>query len=142
MKPIEYAEASPQVRVLAHHAPDELAPIVLHHGQHRPLVDAEIVAGHPAEARDVATVPEGDIEEEGPVERVDKAVLRVDVPAEAAVHVEGRRDDQLGRKRHGRHHRRWRKRAVVGLAGGIDAAGRVTAKRATATGVNRCSSTS
>src|SRR4029450_10602242 len=123
-------EAAPQVRVLAHHAPDELGPIGLHHGEHRPLVDTEIVAGHPAEARDVATMPEGDIEEEAPVERVDKAVLRVNVPAEAAVQAEGRRHNQLWPKRHGRHHRRWRKRAVVGLAGGIDAAGHVTAKRA------------
>src|SRR4029450_11444514 len=39
-------QAPPQVRFLAHPPPDELAPIVLHHGQHRPLVDAEIVAGH------------------------------------------------------------------------------------------------
>src|SRR5262245_13884905 len=58
-------EASPQVRVLAHHAPDELTPVVLHHGEHRPLIDPEIVAGRPAKAWDVATVPERDIEEEG-----------------------------------------------------------------------------
>src|SRR5262245_32503486 len=122
-------EASPQIRVLAHHAPDELAPVVLHHGQHRALVDPEIVAGHPAEARDVATVAEGDIEEEGPVVCVDEAVLRVDLSAEAAMQVQGRRDDQLRREWHGRHHRRRRERAVVGLAVGIDAAGGVAAKR-------------
>src|SRR6059036_483066 len=121
-------EASTQVRVLAHHAPDERATVVLDHREHGPLVDAEIVTSDPTKVGHATAVPEGDVEDEGSIERVEKAVLRVNVLAEAAMHLEGGRDDQLRRERHGGDDRRRRQCAVVVLARAIDAACRVGAK--------------
>jgi hypothetical protein len=69
-------EATTQVRVLAHHAPDQRATVVLDHRQDCALIDAEVVAGDPAELGDVLAVPERNVEREGSVERVEKAVLR------------------------------------------------------------------
>jgi len=49
------------MRVAAHHPPDELAAVILEHGEDRALIDAEIVARHPAEPRDRAAVARPDV---------------------------------------------------------------------------------
>src|SRR5262249_6403255 len=123
-----FLEATTQIRVLAHHAPDQGATIVLHHRQDHALVDAEVVTGDPAELGDALAVSERNVVGERSIERVEKAVLRVDVLAEAAVHLQRGRDDQLRREGHGRYHRRRRQRAVVVPARGVDAARHVAAE--------------
>src|SRR5689334_18221087 len=50
-------EAATQVRVLAHHAPDQRATVVLDHRQDRALIDAEVIAGDPAELGHALAVP-------------------------------------------------------------------------------------
>src|SRR5688572_21066503 len=82
-------QAAPEIDVLAHHAPDQRAPVVFDHGEDRSLVDPEVVVGHPAEVADDAAVPELHVERERPIEGAEKAVLRVDVLAVAAVHLDG-----------------------------------------------------
>src|SRR2546428_332816 len=121
-------EAPTQVRVLAHHAPDERATVVLDHREHGPLVDAEVVTSDPTKVGHATAVPQGDVEDKGSIERVEKAVLRVNVLAEAAMHLEGGRDDRPRRERLGAAARRRRQRAAVVLARAIDAACRVGAK--------------
>src|SRR5215470_6271468 len=128
-------EAPTQVRVLAHHAPDERATVVLDHRQDHALIDAEVVAGDPAELRHALAVSQRNVEGERSVERVEEAVPRVDVLAEAAVHFERGRDDELRRERHRRDDGGRRQRAVVMSAGGIDAARHVAAEAVAPGGV-------
>src|SRR5580765_1733069 len=72
-------QTAPQRLAVAHRVPDEFAAVVADHRQDGALVDADGVAGDPAECRIDATVAElytgvG----EAAVERIDEAELRVD----------------------------------------------------------------
>src|SRR5206468_9933901 len=75
-------QALADVRVLAHHAPDHRAPIVLDHRENRALVDAQVVAVDPAKARDAFSGRNRTVEVEIAIEGVEEAVLRIDVFAE------------------------------------------------------------
>src|SRR5262249_41738072 len=75
-------QTAPQMRAFLHDPPDQVAAIVLDHRANRPLIDADIVAVDPAEAGDGATMVHRTGWIEAQVERIEKAVGRVD---EAAV---------------------------------------------------------
>src|SRR5437867_6070360 len=80
-------------------------------------------------------VPERNVEEEGPVERIEKAICGVNVLTVSAVYLERGGNDQLGSERHGRDHRRGGQRAVVVLAGGVHAPRAVATKQSPPAGV-------
>src|SRR5690606_21093092 len=105
-------QAGADVRALLHHRPHEFVPVVGDHGQDRPLVDADVVAGHPALAGDDASGLERDVVVEAGIERVQEAVAGVQVVAVAAVHLLGGRDHHL-RREHDRGDRRGRDDGAV-----------------------------
>src|SRR5205823_9011447 len=70
-------QALTHVRILAHHAPDHRAAIVFDHREDRALVDAEIIAVDPAESGNVAAMAQWALEIEAAIERIEKAVLRI-----------------------------------------------------------------
>src|SRR5690606_10520215 len=100
-------QAGADVRALLHHRPHELVAVVGDHRQDRPLVDADVVAGHPALAGDDAPGLERDVVVEAGVERVQEAVAGVQVVAVAAEHLLRGRDHHL-RREHDRGDRRGR----------------------------------
>src|SRR6186713_3088647 len=92
-------QAALQRLALAHRVPDELVSVVADHRQDGALVDADGIAGDPAEGGIDATVAELDIGGgEAAVERVDEAEFRVDELAVARVHLLDGRDHDLGRE--------------------------------------------
>src|SRR6185437_16019418 len=97
------AEAGPtkpakDVRIASHHAPDQLAAVVLDHRQNRPFVDAEEIGVEPAFARKDATEGHGHGGGKAGVERIEKAVAAEETLAVALAHRDERRDRDLGSK--------------------------------------------
>src|SRR5258708_14790007 len=76
-------EAAPDMRILPHRAPHEVAAMVLDHGDDRSLVDAEIVIIDPAEARNATPVMQRHVVVEARIECIEKSILRVDMLAVA-----------------------------------------------------------
>jgi hypothetical protein len=68
-------ETRARVPIAAHHAPDQIAPIVLDHRQDRPLVDADVVRIHPTRVAFAPLLVRGG---EACVEGIAKTVRRVD----------------------------------------------------------------
>src|SRR5262245_50763088 len=58
-------QAATQVRIVAHHAPDQASTIVLDHREQGPLVDPEVIAIDPAKRGDLTSVPKTKVEVEG-----------------------------------------------------------------------------
>jgi hypothetical protein len=112
-------EAEADVLVALHDVPDQLGAVVLDHRDDRALVDAEIVAGDPADTANAAAVPQRHVVVEARIERIEEAVLAVDVRAVALVHFLRRGDHDLRRERQRGDGRVRRDRAVVE---GFDAA--------------------
>src|SRR5437879_6065523 len=90
-------EAAPQVGIAAHDTPHELAAVVLDHGHDRPLIDPEVIRVDPAGRRllwrarlRVRRAAEARIE------RLPEAGCRAEGGSEAMVHLECRRQHDLG----------------------------------------------
>src|SRR6516164_6580445 len=69
-------EALPNVRVVAHYAPDEIAAVILDHGENRSLIDADVVLIHPRSGLRLTGLPRGrrGARGEARVEGVEEAV--------------------------------------------------------------------
>ena len=111
-------EPAPDVRIAAHHLPDEAAAVIFDHRQDRPLVDAEIIGVVPAPARhDPAVDARHGRVGEARIERVEEAVLPVKIGAVIAAHRHQRGNRELRREGDRAAGRGRRDRAVVELAG-------------------------
>src|SRR5690606_37343073 len=106
-------QAGTDVRALLHHRPDELIAVVGDHRQDRPLVDADVVAGHPAPARHPAPGLQRDVVVEARVERIQEPVAGIQVVAIPAVHLLRGRDHHLRREHQRGDRGGWHDRAVV-----------------------------
>src|SRR5690349_8559848 len=123
-------QAATNVRILAHDPPDEIVAIVFDHRDDRALVDADIVAGDPAEARHEMAALERYVVGKARVERVEESVRRIDLRTELIVHVLDRRYDDFRSERQRSGSGRRRDGAVVERIGESRAACRVVAERA------------
>src|SRR4029079_1526072 len=70
-------QSAAQVRILAHHAPNEPGVPILNHGDDRALVDAEVVACDPTETWDAPSVHERNVEVEARIEGIEKTIIGV-----------------------------------------------------------------
>src|SRR5262249_17909794 len=88
-------QAADDVLVLPHGLPDEAAPVVLDHGEDRPLIDPQVVDIEPTEIRVDLAARHPLARSEGGIEGVEKAVFRVEMVAVAAAHFAERREREL-----------------------------------------------
>src|SRR5580704_12257023 len=118
-------ETPPDVLIIPHDAPDEVAAVVLEHGENRPLVDAEIVLIEPARrGRSWRAAAHGEIE------GIAKAVGRVDGVTEAPAHLECHGDDDLRGERQRADGRGRRDGAIIERVVDADAPGGVAVEAA------------
>src|SRR5205807_10265499 len=90
-------EAAPQVGIAAHDTPHEVAPVVLDHGYDRPLIDPEVIRVDPAGRRLLWRRRLRLLRAaEARIERIPESVCRVEGRTEAMVHLERRRQHDLG----------------------------------------------
>jgi len=86
-------QALAHVRIAVHDSPHQRRAIVLDHCQYRPLIDADVVPVNPARQRGLLWALRST---EAGVERVKEPVRGVDRGAEAMVHLQRRRQHDLG----------------------------------------------